>query len=76
MAFREITPQPDRFWQTERIHIKNLKAAQLFIDFSKIFDSIHRGKMEQMPQAYVLLQRNSNSYDALQKSTKAMVHSL
>ena len=27
---------------------KNLKATILFVDFSKVFDSIHRGKREQM----------------------------
>ena len=27
---------------------KNLEATLLFVDFSKVFDSIHRGKMEQI----------------------------
>ena len=27
---------------------KNLEATKLFIDFSKAFDSIHSGKMEQI----------------------------
>ena len=31
---------------------KTLPATQLFVDFSKAFDSIHRGKMEQILQAY------------------------
>ena len=32
----------------KEVHIKNLKATLLFIDFSKAFDSIHRGKTEQI----------------------------
>ena len=33
---------------------KTLEATLLFIDFSKAFDSIHRGKMEHMLLAYGL----------------------
>ena len=32
----------------EGIRAKNLEAAILFVDFNKVFDSIHRGKMEQI----------------------------
>ena len=38
----------------EGVYAKHLKAALLFVDFSKVFDSIHRGKMEQIPLAYGL----------------------
>ncbi len=31
---------------------KNLEATLLFVDFSKVFDSIHRGKMEQILLVY------------------------
>ena len=34
--------------QIIRVWRKNIKATLLFIDFSKAFDSIHRGKMEQI----------------------------
>ena len=33
-----------------RSSCKNLEATQLFVDFNKAFDSIHRGKMEQILQ--------------------------
>ena len=36
----------------EGIWAKNLQATLLFVDFTKAFDSIHRGKMEQIPLAY------------------------
>ena len=32
----------------EGVYAKNLEATILFVDFSKAFDSIHRGKMEQI----------------------------
>ena len=38
----------------EGVHAKNLEATELFVDFSKAFDSIHRGKMEQILLAYSL----------------------
>ena len=36
------------------VHTNNLEATILFVGFSKAFDSIHRGKMEQyyLPMAY------------------------
>ena len=36
----------------EGVHAKNLEAAILFADFAKVFDSIHRGKMEHILLAY------------------------
>ena len=38
----------------EGVHAKNLVATILFVDFSKAFDSIHRGKMEQILNSYSL----------------------
>ena len=38
----------------EGIRAKNLQATILFVDFAKAFDSIHRGKMEQILLAYAL----------------------
>ena len=37
---------------THRIRAKNLVAILLFVDFSRVFDSIQRDKMEQILQAY------------------------
>ena len=42
---------------------KKLETTVLFINFSKVFDSILRGKMEQIPQAYGLPQRNCHGYN-------------
>ena len=36
----------------EGVCAKNFKASQLYVDFSKAFDSIHRGKMEQILLAH------------------------
>ena len=38
----------------EGMQAKNLQATLLFVDFTKAFDSIHRGKMEQILLAYSL----------------------
>ena len=38
----------------ERVRAKNLEATILFVDFAKAFDSIHRGKIEQILLAYGL----------------------
>ena len=51
-VFEEINLQHHRFWLScwiiEGVCAKNLKATLLFVDFSKEFDSIHWGKMEQI----------------------------
>ena len=46
-------------WIIKRIHAKTLKATQLFVDFSKAFDSIHRSIMEQILLAYGLQQKKT-----------------
>ena len=45
------------------IHAKKLAATILFVEFSKAFDSIHRGKIEQRLLAYSPHQRNRCSYN-------------
>ena len=55
---------------------KNLDATILFVDFSKAFDSIHRGKMEQILFAYGLLKEIVAAIIMLYKNTKVKVHSL
>ena len=62
-------------WIIEGVHTKNLKATLLFIDFSKAFDSIHRGKMEQILLAYDLLKETFNAVMTLYKNMNAVVHS-
>ena len=42
------------YWIVEGVCAKNLGATLLFVDFSNTFDSIHRGKMEQILLAYSL----------------------
>ena len=59
MASEEIDPQIDSQILTirrilEGVRTKNLQETLLFVDFTKAFDSIHRGKMEQILQVYGL----------------------
>ena len=35
-------------WTLEGVRAKNLEATILFVDFTKVFDFIHRGKMDYM----------------------------
>ena len=49
-AFEEIDSQPHSFW----LSVESSKATLLLVDFSKAFDSIHRGKIEQILLAYGL----------------------
>ena len=58
----------------EGIRAKNLQA--LFVDFSKAFDSIHRGKMEQILLAYVLPKETVAAIRMLYKNTKVKARSL
>ena len=55
MAFGEIDPHHHKFWlSNSRCSCKNLEVTLLFVNFSKAFDSIHRGKMEQILLTYDL----------------------
>ena len=47
----------------------------LFVDFSKAFDSKHRGKMEQILLAYGLPKETITAIMMLYKNTKVKVHS-
>ena len=60
------TSQILTIWQIiEGLYAKNLQTKLLFIDFSKTFDSIQRGKkMEQMLLAYGYYKRNCYHYNA------------
>ena len=54
---------------------KNLQATILFVDFTKAFNSIHRGKMEQILLAYSLLKETVAAILMLYRNTKVKVHS-
>ena len=55
----------------ECVRAKNL----LFVDFIKAFDSIHRGKMEQIPLAYSLPKETVAAIMILYRNTKVKVRS-
>ena len=54
---------------------KNLQATILFVDFTKAFDSIHRGKMEQIQLAYGLPKETITAIMILYRNTKVKVRS-
>ena len=59
----------------EGVRTKNLQVTLLFVDFSKAFDSIHRGKMEQILVAYGLPKKTVAAITILYRNTKAKVRS-
>ena len=59
----------------EGVRAKNLKACLLFVDFSKAFDSIHRGKMEKILRAYGIPAETVAAIMMLYKNTKSLVRS-
>ena len=60
----------------EGIRAKKLQATLLFVDFTKAFDSIHRGKMEQILLAYGLPKETVATMTILYKNTKVKVRLL
>ena len=54
---------------------KNLEATILFVDFTKAFDSIHRGKMEQILLTYSLPKDTVAAIIMLYRNTKVTVRS-
>ena len=59
----------------EGVRAKNLQAALLFVDFTKAFDSIHRGKMEQILLAYSLPKETVAAITILYRNTKVKIRS-
>ena len=59
----------------EGIRTKNLQATLLFVDFTKPFDSIHRGKMEQILLAYSLPKETVSAITILYRNAKVKVRS-
>ena len=60
----------------EGIQAKNLQATILFVDFTKAFDSIHRGKTEQILLAYSIPKETVAAIMILYINTKIKVRSL
>ena len=79
MASGEIDPQPHKYWPS----VESLKASgqktfrrhYLFVDFTKAFDSIHRGKMELILLAYGLPKKTVTAIMILYRNTKVKVRS-
>ena len=57
------------------VRAKKLQATLLFVDFTKAFDSIHRGKMEQILLAYGLPKETVAAITILYRNTKVKVRS-
>ena len=79
MASEEIDPQPHKYWTSieslKAYGQKNIQVTLLFVDFTMAFDSIHRGKMEQILLAYGLLKETVAAITMLYRNTKEKVHS-
>ena len=59
----------------EGVRAKNLQATLIFVDFTKAFDSIHRGEMEQILLAYGIPKEKVAAITILYRSTKVKVRS-
>ena len=57
----------------EGVRAKNLQATILLVDFTKAFDSIHRGKMEQILLAYSIPKETVAAITILSRNTKVKV---
>ena len=60
----------------ECVCANNLKATLLFVNFSKVFDSIHKGKMKQILLTYALPRETVAAIMMLYKNTKLKLCSL
>ena len=59
----------------EGVQAKNIQATILFVDFTKAFDSIHRGKIEQILPAYSIPKETVAAIMILYRNTKVKVRS-
>ena len=59
----------------EGVRAKNIEATLLFVDFTKAFDSIRSGKMEQILRAYGLPKKTVAAITILYRNTKVKVRS-
>ena len=58
-----------------KVRAKNLRVTLIFVDFTKAFDSIHRGKMEQILLAYGIPKETVAAITILYRNTKVKVRS-
>ena len=87
MKIKKILKNQNNFWRNcsttsqiltthqiiEGVQVKNLEATLLFVDFFKVFDSIQRGKVEQILLAYGLSKETVTSIIMLYKNMKTVV---
>ena len=59
----------------EGVRAKNLQATLIFVDFTKAFDSIHRGNMEQILLAYGIPKETVAAIMILYRNTNVKVRS-
>ena len=59
----------------EGVRAKNLQVTLIFVEFTKAFDSIHRGKMEQILLAYGIPKETVAAITILYRNTKVKVQS-
>ena len=79
MASEEIDPRPHKYWlSVESVKAygqKNLQATILFVDFNKAFDSIHRGKMQQILLTYGIPKETIRAITILYRNPKVKARS-
>ena len=79
MVSEEIDSRRHKYWPSvESLKVygqKNLQATLLFVDFTKAFDSIHRGKREQILLAYGISKETVAAITILNRNTKVKVRS-
>ena len=73
---RSTTSHILRIYRILDVREKNLQTTILFVDLSKAFDSIHRGKMEQILLVYGLPKETVTAIMILYKNTKVKFRSL
>ena len=75
-GFQRNFDYPSNFWGwTRKKKNTELQATILFVDFTKAFDSIHRGKMEQILLAYGRPEETVAAIMMLYRNTKVKVRS-
>ena len=76
MTSEEIDPWPHKYWpsvESLKAYGQIIEATLLFVDFTKAFDSIHRGKMEQIQLTYGLPKETVAAITILYGNTKVKV---
>ena len=74
-GFRRNRSMTSQILILEGVRAKNHQATLLFVDFTKAFNSIHSGKMEQILQAYGLPKETVAAITILYRNTKVKVRS-